>query len=94
MPKMPHKGGLGDAPIEARFRDQMQSVAAGLDEIFNGTARGRDKKVGFVLLVFPYGESSGRCNYISNGADRRDIVTMLKEQIARFEGQPDVSGKA
>jgi hypothetical protein len=45
-------------------------------------------------LVFPFGAEDGRCNYISNGADRRDIVTMLKEQIKRFEGQPDMEGHA
>ena len=85
---------LGDAPIEEAYRDMMQSVASGLDAIFNGDKRGKDRKVGFVLLVFEFGEKEGRCNYISNGADRRDVVTMLKEQVARFEGQPEVSGRA
>ncbi|HEX3525130.1 MAG TPA: hypothetical protein VHT52_23955 [Stellaceae bacterium] len=89
MPKTTHQ--LGDAPIEAEYREQMEQVARGLDKIFNGDKRGHDRKVGFVLLVFPFGEG-GRCNYISNGADRRDIVTMLKEQIKRFEGQPEVEG--
>jgi len=78
---------IGDAPIESRFRRKMNALAATLDEWFNDTARGKDRKVGFVLLVFPFGEE-GRCNYISN-AERADVVTMLKEQIARFEGQPE-----
>jgi len=85
---------LGDKPIEDKFRAMMNAVAQGLDKIFNGPVRGVDRKVGFVLLVFEYGEGKGRCNYISNGADRKDIVVMLKEQIKRFEGQPEVSGKA
>jgi hypothetical protein len=29
-----------------------------------------------------------------NGADRKDIVTLFKEQIKRFEGQPEISGRA
>jgi hypothetical protein len=62
--------------------------------MFNGDKRGPDRDVGFVLLVFPFGEKEGRCNYISNGADRKDIVTLFKEQIKRFEGQPDVTGHA
>ena len=45
-------------------------------------------------MMFPYGDTTGRCNYMSNGADRRDVVTLMKEMIARFEGQPEVSGKA
>lgn len=85
---------LGDGPIEERFRRQMNAVARELDQIFNGDLRGAERKVGFVLLVFPFGENEGRANYISNGADRRDIVTMMKEQIKRFEGQPETKGTA
>jgi hypothetical protein len=85
---------LGDAPIDPAYREKMNKLASALDEIFNGDARGDDRKVGFVLLVFEFGEKQGRANYISNGADRRDIVTLMKEQIKRFEGQPDIIGHA
>jgi hypothetical protein len=85
---------LGDAPIEPDYREKMVAVAQALDELFNGDVKGPARKTGFVLLVFPFGEGEGRCNYISNGADRRDIVTMMKEQIKRFEGQPEMEGKA
>ena len=85
---------LGDAPIEPKYIEQMQAVAQGLDQIFNGKAKGKDRKTGFVLLVFPFGDHGGRANYISNGADRRDVVNLMKEQIARFEGQPETEGHA
>ena len=85
---------LGDAPIELEHRDMMNTVAHALDVMFNNDDKGKNRKVGFVLLVFPFGEKEGRCNYISNGADRKDIVTLLKEQIRRFEGAPDVTGRA
>lgn len=85
---------LGDAPIEDEHREQMNVIARTLDGIFNGELRGGDRKTGFILLVFPFGEQEGRCNYISNGADRRDVVVMLKEQIKRFEGQPETTGDA
>jgi hypothetical protein len=85
---------LGDAPIEESYREKMRAIAQTLDEFFNGEAKGKDRKTGFVLLAFPFGAQDGRCNYISNGADRRDIVTMMKEQIARFEGQPEMKGRA
>lgn len=78
---------LGDAPIEDAYKVIMKSVARALDETFNGEKRGAERQVGFVLLVFNYGEKEGRCNYISNGADRDDIVTLFKEQIKRFEGR-------
>jgi hypothetical protein len=85
---------LGDAPIEPKYRESMQAVALGLDQVFNGDTKGAQRKVGFVLLVFEYGEAEGRANYISNGADRKDVVTLFKEQIKRFEGQPDLKGTA
>jgi hypothetical protein len=83
---------LGDQPIEEQYRRQMGAVAQTLDEFFNGKAGGPDRKTGFVLLVFPFGDHEGRCNFISNGADRRDVVVLMREMIARFEGQPEMKG--
>lgn len=76
---------LGDAPIEPAYIEKMQVLAAFLDEEFNGDKHGDARSTGFVMLVFPFGDDSGRCNYISNGADRKDIVKLFKEQIKRFE---------
>jgi hypothetical protein len=75
---------LGDAPIEPAYVEQMQAVAAGLDKIFNGDTHGNARETGFVLLVFPFGSGDGRCNYISNGAGREDVATLLEEQAKRF----------
>ena len=47
-----------------------------------------------LVMLFPLGSHDGRCNYISNGADRNDVVTLMKEMIQRFEGQPEISGRA
>jgi hypothetical protein len=93
---------LGDAPIQEEQIERMNNLAAFLDRAFNGenaqphALLKEDKREwGFVLLVFPFGEADeGRCNFISNGADRRDIVTLMKEMVARFEGQPEVRGHA
>lgn len=72
----------------------MNTLARSINQLFNGDAPVGEREVGFVLLVFPFGEKEGRCNYISNGADRKDIVTLFREQIKRFEGAPDVEGRA
>jgi hypothetical protein len=85
---------LGDGPIQQEYIEKMNAIAHVLDETFNGEKRGKDREVGFVLLVFEYGEKEGRCNFISNGAQRVDIVTLFKEMIARFEGQPEMKGRA
>ena len=76
------------------MREKMNAVAQLLDEFFNGDAKGADRNAGFVLLVFPFGSHDGRCNFISNGADRKDIITLFREMIARFEGQPEIEGRA
>lgn len=73
---------LGDAPIEPGYVREMQDIARALDQVFNGDGQ---RRTGFVLMVFPYNSSDGRCNYISNGAAREDIVRLFREQIRRFE---------
>jgi len=88
---------LGDKPIQEEYREMMNELARRLDKLFNGNAKGKDKKTGFVLMVFPFeefNEGDPRCNYISNGADRKDVVILMKEMIARFEGQPEMKGTA
>ena len=84
---------LGDAPIEPDYIEKMNALAHALDELFNGDLKGNDRKVGFCVMVFNFGDGPGRANYISN-ANRADVVTLLKEQIKRFEGQPDMTGRA
>ncbi|TCL90328.1 hypothetical protein C8J38_10844 [Rhizobium sp. PP-WC-2G-219] len=73
-------------------KNMMQSMASALDEVLN--EKDKPKKNGFVLLVFPFDCPEGqRLNYVSNG-ERQDIVVALKEIVARFEGQPQQSGRA
>jgi len=77
---------LGDRPIVEEYRRTMNQIARVLDATLNGRITGEARKTGFVLLVFPFGETEeGRCNFISNGVDRKDIVRLFKEMITRFE---------
>lgn len=73
-------------------QNMMQSMASALEDVLN--EKGKPKKNGFVLLVFPFdGPEGQRTNYVSNG-QRQDVVVALKEVIARFEGQPQQTGRA
>jgi hypothetical protein len=89
MSEHKRKHELGDAPIEPEYEQKMIALANGIND-----AKGQARKTGFVLMVFPFGDTSGRCNYISNGPDRRDVVNLMKEMIQRFEGQPEMKGRA
>jgi hypothetical protein len=74
--------------------ETMRAIAEALDESLNPGLRGKDKKVGFVVLLFNMNDpaADARANYISNGADRKDMAAMFKEIIARWEGQPEIKG--
>lgn len=74
-------------PIEQEVKDQMNAMGEALDEVFNGKDyKTRDRKWGFALLIFKFGEDDGnhRMNYISN-AERKQIIKALKEFISRDE---------
>lgn len=90
---MSRKHTLGDAPIEARYIEEMNQLARFIDARFNGLTKGAARKTGFVLLVFPYGENTaGRCNFLSNGANRADLAVLFKEMAARMAGMPESKG--
>jgi hypothetical protein len=72
-------------PIEEAQRANMNAIAIALDDMFNGDQE--PKKFAFVLLTAHFADyERGRVNYISN-ANRADIIAMMKELIARFEGR-------
>jgi hypothetical protein len=76
----------------AKTNEAMNAIAGAIDNALNGNAC--PKQVAFVLLVMPFdGPEDARTNYISN-ARREDVLVMLKEVTARFEGQPEQSGRA
>ena len=77
-------------PIGEEYRKRMHALASVIDEFFNGPDKGHDRKTGFMVLIFPFGLTGDalkdRINYISN-AERSDMLTAMKEFIARAEGR-------
>ncbi|PNU06448.1 hypothetical protein [Novosphingobium guangzhouense] len=79
-------------PIDPRHRANMNMLASAIDETLNGKVK--PKRLGFVMLVAEFGQiDNGRVNYISNGT-RADMITMMKEFIARAEGRYAEGGTA
>ena len=60
----------------------------------NESQQGDDRKNGFILLVFPFGDGQDQqVNYISN-TNRHDVICAFKEITARLQGQPEMQGHA
>ena len=80
-------------PIEPRHRANMNALATAIDQTLNGETKPR--RTAFVMLVAEFGQiDNGRVNYISNGT-REDMISMMKEFIARAEGRyVDAGGAA
>ena len=87
---------MPDEPISDEYVAKMHGIMGVIDEVFNETAKGADRKIGIILLVFPInGEpETSQVNYMSNGPDRDDVKAMFKEILARWEGQPMIEGRA
>jgi hypothetical protein len=74
---------LGDVPIEAEYSAKMKFLERNIDRFFNGGLQGKDRKIGFCLMVYMTDQAE-RANYVSN-AERAEIVVALKAQLARLE---------
>ena len=77
-----YEQGLGDEPVQPEYFERMKQMGRAIDQFWNPDGK---KKVGFVLMVFPFGEG-GRMNYLSN-ATRADVVRALREQLKYFEAE-------
>lgn len=71
-------------PIQDEYKHLMRSLADAIDGLLNEPRE--ERKTGFALLMFPFGDHQGRMNYISN-ADREHMLIALKEFIAHAEGR-------
>lgn len=69
---------MPDDPIPDDIRGVMNGIGHMIDEAIEEHA---DRKMGFMLMVFDFGEGS-RMSYISN-AERGDILKALQEFIER-----------
>jgi hypothetical protein len=80
---------MTDEEIEMGAEEAMMTLKFALDRTLNGEQVKTDPNVkrrnGFVLMLFPYEDRSGRCYVISNGITREEIVGMMKFQVEDFE---------
>lgn len=88
--QLPPEDRLGGAPVESRYKELITGIMRTVDGLLNGEdCLPGEKQTGIVMLFFPYGDREGRTNYISNGANRADVVRLMEEQIRRFKTDSD-----
>lgn len=81
---------MADAPVQQQYREMLNGLAEGIDDVLNGEVR--PKKIGFALFMFEFGHiEANRVNYISN-AGREDMLVAVREWLARAEGRVVESG--
>jgi len=54
-----------------------------LDDVLNRSIREPEKRTRYILFVFPAGAKSAA--YLSNGADRRALLPLLRSEVTRIE---------
>lgn len=78
-----------EQPIEPALRELMRDIGRVIGGAINQHTASTGEQYGFALLMFGLaGDEKSRMNYISN-ARREDLLTALKEFIARAEGRYD-----
>jgi len=82
--------------MSIRNMKYVNNLASMLDMLLNGEVEPRNKKIGFILTVFPFGERTGgeTCTTISN-AHPVDVAVILDgqashalEQVAAMKEAP------
>lgn len=76
-------------PIQHQYRKTMEEMGKMIDQSLNPHVTKKSMRhTGFALFVFPFGQPNGerRANYICS-AQKKYVLAMLKEFIARVEGK-------
>ena len=90
---------MDDCPTYTHITDDEQAqlalmrLAEHLDEVFNGDDHSVPAHTGFMLVVAYPLDGEDRCSVVSN-MRKRDMLAMLKLQVARMEGQAFTPGHA
>jgi hypothetical protein len=71
---------------ETSVDEVLHSLAFRLDCALNGeevmtNPIGMKRTTSFVLLLFPFGDTSGRCRIIGNGVSKEDVLRIFKRQV-------------
>ena len=64
----------------------MVKVTDELDSYFNADAESReDRKVGLILILYPFNEEQGQVHIGTNGAMEEDVVTIMRKMVMHYD---------
>ena len=70
-------------------RELYAQSARVVDELLNPGLSGKDRTLGFTILVYPFG-TAGESHYVSNGADKQEMAALLREAAQRLDERTDL----
>ncbi len=80
----------GQRAVQTRLEGQARALAESLDSMLNpkmsGPRDASNRKVGFALLMFAFGEPPQPATWISN-ADRGDMIRAVEEWLERAKAR-------
>lgn len=65
------------------MKDKSEVLCKMIDAAINGKSKAGQKKMGFVLMTFPFGEG-GTVAFMSN-AEKEDAMLFLSEQVSEWK---------
>ena len=70
-------------------RELYAQIARVVDELLNPGLSGKDRTLGFTILVYPFG-TLGESHYVSNGADKTAMAALFREAAQRLVERSDL----
>lgn len=81
---------MSEPALTQEQRDLLKILLDEMDKLLNGGVPGPEKKLGFVVLVFKFGDlATSPCEYVSN-TSKDSVLAVMKVLVTRLEGAKGV----
>lgn len=75
-------------PIEEDTDKTMRAMGIAIDDFINKDLT--EKKYGYVLIVFQFGDNDEKVGHYISNADRKDMIKALREKADILENKMDI----
>ena len=86
---------MTEEQLKDRRLQAIRGITQALEIMLNGNKKDpKERKTGYILLLYPLDPMSTSLNIVTNQAEMPDVIAIFKEQIAIYEGQARTHGNA